>query len=98
MSRTFSKEIMGFYAIDPKHHAAITSLVAPATPAHKLLDPYTGEGKFLDVAAKAWHMTPYANDLAELTLSLLESSFNSLRGDFLIGRDGLGYQGLTRLD
>ena len=52
MSRTFSKEIMGFYAIDPKHHAAITSLVAPATPAHKLLDPYAGEGGFPEVAAK----------------------------------------------
>ena len=54
---------MGFYAIEQKHHAAITSLVAPATPAHKLLDPYAGEGEFLEVAAKAWHMTPYANEL-----------------------------------
>jgi hypothetical protein len=63
MSRTFSKEIMGYYKIDPKHHAALLSLVAPATPAHKLLDPFAGEGEFLEVAAKAWHMTPYANEL-----------------------------------
>jgi len=54
---------MGFFAIDPKHHTAITSLVTPATPAHKLLDPYAGEGEFLEVAAQAWNVTPYANEL-----------------------------------
>lgn len=37
MARTESKAIMGYLPIDAKHHAAILSLVAPATPAHKLL-------------------------------------------------------------
>ena len=63
MSRMENREVMGFFAIGPKHHAAITSLVAPATPAHKLLDPYAGEGEFLEVAAQAWNVTPYANEL-----------------------------------
>jgi len=63
MSRMENREVMGFFAIDPKHHAAIISLVAPATPAHKLLDPYAGEGEFLEVAARAWNVTPYANEL-----------------------------------
>lgn len=51
MARIESKAIMGYLPIETKHHAAITSLVAPATPAHKLLDPYAGEGEFLEVAA-----------------------------------------------
>ncbi len=63
MSRMENREVMGFFAIDPKHHAAITSLVAPATPAHRLLDPYAGEGEFLEVAARTWNVTPYANEL-----------------------------------
>jgi len=53
MARAISKANLGFYAIDPKHHEAILSLVAPATPAHPLLDPYAGEGEFLDVTARA---------------------------------------------
>ena len=63
MSRMENREVMGFFAIDPKHHEAITSLVAPATPVHKLLDPYAGEGEFLEVAAQAWNVMPYANEL-----------------------------------
>jgi hypothetical protein len=63
MSRMENREVMGFFAIDPKHHAAITSLVAPATHAHRLLDPFAGEGEFLEVAARAWNVTPYANEL-----------------------------------
>ena len=63
MARAISKANLGFYAIDPHHHAAITSLVAPATPAHRLLDPFAGEGEFLDMAARAWNVTPYANEL-----------------------------------
>lgn len=57
-----------FY-IEMQHHqlpddvVALLSLVAPATPAHKLLDPFAGEGEFLEVAAKAWNVTPYANEL-----------------------------------
>jgi hypothetical protein len=63
MARAESKQNLGFYATDPKHHAGILSLVAPATPAHRLLDPFAGEGAFLEVAAQAWNVTPYANEL-----------------------------------
>lgn len=63
MSRMENREVMGFFAIDPKHHPAIISLVTPATSAHKLLDPFAGEGEFLEVAANHWHITPYANEL-----------------------------------
>src|SRR5579871_3338547 len=58
-----SKIIMGYLPIEERHHAAIISLVAPATPTVKLLDPFAGEGEFLEVAAKAWNVTPYANEL-----------------------------------
>jgi tRNA G10 N-methylase Trm11 len=37
--------------------------VAPSIPAAKILDPYAGEGAFLETAAKAWNVTPYANEL-----------------------------------
>ena len=63
MARNSSKQKMGYLPISEHHHAAILSLVAPATPAHRLLDPYAGEGEFLDVAAQAWNVTPYANEL-----------------------------------
>lgn len=63
MARAESKMIMGYLPIEPKHHAAILSLVAPATPAVRLLDPFAGEGAFLEAAAKAWNLTPYANEL-----------------------------------
>ena len=63
MARLTSKEILGFLPIDNQHHAAILSLVTPATPAHRLLDPFAGEGEFLEVAAKQWNVTPYANEL-----------------------------------
>lgn len=63
MARLTSKEKLGFLPIDKHHHEAIVSLVAPATPAHKLLDPFAGEGEFLEVAANAWNLTPYANEL-----------------------------------
>ena len=63
MARAESKMIMGYLPIEPKHHAAILSLVAPATHAVRLLDPFAGEGAFLDVAAQAWNVTPFANEL-----------------------------------
>lgn len=47
MARTESKMIMGYLPIEAKHHAAIVSLVAPATPAHRILDPFAGEGATL---------------------------------------------------
>jgi hypothetical protein len=63
MARAESKMIMGYLPIEPKHHAAILSLIAPATPAVRLLDPFAGEGAFLEAAAKVWNVTPYANEL-----------------------------------
>jgi len=63
MARASSKAIMGYLPIDSHHHPAILSLVMPATPAVKLLDPFAGDGLFLDVAAQAWNVTPYANEL-----------------------------------
>ncbi len=63
MSRLENKAIMGFYVTETRHHQAILSLVAPATPAHRLLDPFAGEGEFLEAAAKGWNVTPYANEL-----------------------------------
>ncbi len=63
MARAESKIIMGYLPIEPHHHPAILSLVMPATPAVKLLDPFAGDGLFLHVAAQAWNVTPYANEL-----------------------------------
>ncbi|MBE2267769.1 MAG: hypothetical protein IAE80_06020 [Anaerolinea sp.] len=63
MARAESKMVMGYLPIEPKHHAAILSLVQPATPAVRLLDPFAGEGVFLEVAAQAWNVMPYANEL-----------------------------------
>lgn len=63
MARLTSKAILGFLPVDNQHHEAILSLVAPATPAHRLLDPFAGEGAFLEAAAKDWNVTPYANEL-----------------------------------
>jgi len=63
MARAESKQIMGFLPIEERHYPALLSLVAPATPAVRLLDPFAGEGAFLEVAAQAWNVTPYANEL-----------------------------------
>ena len=63
MARVTSRENLGYYPLEHKHHTAILSLVAPATPAYKLLDPFAGEGEFLEAAANAWNVTPYANEL-----------------------------------
>ncbi len=58
-----SKMIMGYLPIEERRIVALLSLVAPATPAVRLLDPFAGEGAFLEAAAKAWNVTPYANEL-----------------------------------
>jgi len=63
VARAISKENLGYYPLEHKHHSAILSLVTPATPAYKLLDPFAGEGEFLGAAAKQWNVTPYANEL-----------------------------------
>jgi hypothetical protein len=63
VARLTSKEKLGYLPIDRHHHEAILSLVTPATPVHRLLDPFAGEGEFLEVAANQWNVTPYANEL-----------------------------------
>ena len=63
MARAISKENLGYYPLEHKHHTAILSLVTPTTPAYKLLDPFAGEGEFLEAAATHWNVTPYANEL-----------------------------------
>lgn len=63
MARAESKMIMGYLPIEQRHYPALLSLVTPATPAVKLLDPFAGEGAFLEAAAQAWNVTPYANEL-----------------------------------
>jgi hypothetical protein len=65
MARLESRAILGYLEIDPKHYEALISLVAPATPATRYLDPFAGEGKFLAASAQAWNVTPYANELDE---------------------------------
>ena len=63
MSRMENKAKMGYFPLPIEHYEAIISLVTPATPAHRLLDPFAGEGEFLEAAAKGWNVTPYANEL-----------------------------------
>ena len=63
MARAESKMIMGFLPIQERHYPALLSLVAPASPAVRMLDPFAGEGAFLEAAAAAWNVTPYANEL-----------------------------------
>ena len=63
MSRLENKVVMGYFPFEERHYSALFSLVAPATPEVKLLDPFAGDGLFLDMAAKAWNVTPYANEL-----------------------------------
>ncbi len=63
MARAESKQILGYLPTSLHHYAAILSLVSPATPATRMLDPYAGEGEFLEAAAQAWNVTPYANEL-----------------------------------
>src|SRR5258708_7046054 len=63
MARAESKMIMGYLPIEERHYAAILSLLTTATPATRMLDPFAGEGLFLEAAAKAWQVTSYANEL-----------------------------------
>ncbi len=63
MARAESRIVMGYLPMESRHHAAILSLINPAAPTTRLLDPFAGDGQFLEVAAKAWNVTPYANEL-----------------------------------
>ena len=51
MARAESKMLMGYLPIKERRVVALFSLVAPAAPAHRLLDLFAGEGAFLDAAA-----------------------------------------------
>ena len=44
MARAESKMIMGYLPIEERHYQALLSLVAPAHPGNRLLDPFAGEG------------------------------------------------------
>lgn len=84
MARAESKVVMGYLPVEAKHHDAITSLIIPATPATKLLDPFAGYGYFLEVAAKAWQVTPYANELDQARANACIKRFGpkqAVRGD-----------------
>jgi hypothetical protein len=63
MARAESKMIMGYLPIEERHHPALLSLVSPAHIGVRLLDLFAGEGAFLNAAANAWRLTPYANEL-----------------------------------
>ncbi|MEP7288631.1 MAG: DUF6094 domain-containing protein [Chloroflexota bacterium] len=63
MARAESKQIMGYLPIEERHYPALLSLIAPASPATRMVDPFAGEGEFLEAASKAWNVTPYANEL-----------------------------------
>ena len=63
MARSESKMVMGYLPIESRHHEAILSLVQPAHPGYKIIDPFAGDGEFLEVAATHWQLTPYANEL-----------------------------------
>ncbi|MCB9455177.1 MAG: hypothetical protein H6671_04220 [Anaerolineaceae bacterium] len=53
MARTESKAIMGYLPIEERHYPALLSLVAPATPSHRLLDP------FANALALGWFNPPH---------------------------------------
>ncbi len=63
MARAESKMVMGYLPIEERHYPALISLVEPANLGIKLLDPFAGDGQFLEAAADAWQVTPYANEL-----------------------------------
>jgi hypothetical protein len=84
MSRPENKMVMGYFAFDEKHHPALLSLVQPAQGAAKILDPFAGEGAVLEQMARAWHATPYANELDGARAEACRQRFGAkqaLRGD-----------------
>ena len=84
MARSQSKQIMGYLEIEAHHHDAILSLVQPANQAYKMLDPFAGDGKFLDIASKHWQVTAYANELDQARADNCTERFGAkqaVRGD-----------------
>jgi hypothetical protein len=77
MSRPENKMVMGYFAFDEKHHPALLSLVQPAQGAAKILDPFAGEGAVLEQMARAWHATPYANELDSARAEVCRQRFGA---------------------
>ena len=84
MARSESKLKMGYLPLESHHHEAIVSLVQPAHPGYKMIDPFAGDGVFLEVAAKHWNLTPYANELDQTRADQCIDCFGpkqAVRGD-----------------
>ncbi|MBZ0275802.1 MAG: hypothetical protein K8I60_06640 [Anaerolineae bacterium] len=96
MTRTESKAIMGYLPIEERHYPALLSLVTPATPAHHLLDPFAGEGAFLEVAmlrptrtggdVKMWTVTLDVDAWTRLITGGLAEGIIQLPGHYLCDR------------
>jgi hypothetical protein len=67
MARPQAKAQAGYRPIAESHHDAILSLIQPAPiqskSKYRILDPWAGYGVFLEQAANAWHLTPYASEI-----------------------------------
>src|SRR5581483_10946339 len=63
MTRLTSYEKGGYFKLLTEHLAPFASLFAPNKRGGRLLDPCAGEGEALDFFAKAWNLTPFANEL-----------------------------------
>jgi hypothetical protein len=84
VARSESKVKMGYLPLETHHHEAIVSLVQPAHPGYKMIDPFAGDGVFLEVAAKHWNLTPYANELDQTRADACIARFGpkqAVRGD-----------------
>ena len=85
MARQESKAVLGYLPLEPQHHAAVLSLVAPATQQHRLLDPCAGAGEFAQAAAAAWKLKVYTNELDHTRAAACQDKFgdHALQGDLL---------------
>jgi 16S rRNA G966 N2-methylase RsmD len=82
--RSEGKIIMGYLPIEAHHHDAILSLVQPAHPGYKIIDPFAGNGEFLEAAARKWNLTAYANELDQARAEKCIERFGpkqAVRGD-----------------
>jgi hypothetical protein len=84
MARPESRIKAGYLPIEEHHYPAILSLLKPGSPDHRLLDPFAGEGEFLQAAASQWNLTPYANELDDTRAALCAEKFGmeqAVQGD-----------------
>jgi hypothetical protein len=77
MSRLTSIEKGGYYAFPDEHLAAVASLFAPANQGGKLLDPCAGEGRALEHLARAWNLTPHANEIDDTRAAACKALFGA---------------------